>query len=257
MPNNNKGKILIIEDEEILLNVLSKKIKDDGFDVLAARDGKEGLSQIKNGKPDLILLDMLLPKLNGFGVLTKLKENKNNIPIIIISNSGQPVDIGKALKLGVYDYLVKAELDPDEIIEKIHHCLTNIQNNNCANSVAKKILVVEDDKFLRDLCVKKLNQMNFCVDSAVEGIEGLKKIIKDKPDLILLDIIMPGMEGFEILENVRADKDKEIAKIPIIILSNLGQETDVKKAMLLGANDYLIKAHFTIDDIVNKINKYL
>ncbi|MEA3463485.1 MAG: response regulator [Patescibacteria group bacterium] len=256
MSNNNK-KILIIEDEEILLNVLSKKIKDNGFDVLVARDGENGLAQIKSGKPDLILLDMLLPKLDGFGVLEKLKENKNNIPIVIISNSGQPVDVGRALKLGAYDYLIKAELSPDEIIEKVHHCLINIQNNNRAESGAKKILVVEDDKFLRDLCVKKLNQMNFCVDSAINGIEGLEKIIKDKPDLVLLDIIMPGMEGFEILERVRADKNEKIAKIPIIMLSNLGQETDVKKAMLLGANDYLIKAHFTIDDIINKISKYL
>ncbi|MCK4540090.1 response regulator [Candidatus Parcubacteria bacterium] len=121
----------------------------------------------------------------------------------------------------------------------------------------KTILIVEDDEFLRSLCAKRLNQTGFHVDVAVDGIEGFEKIIKEKPDLVLLDIIMPGMEGFAILKETRANKNRAIAKIPIIMLSNLGQESDIKKATELGATDYLIKAHFTIDDIIDKINKYL
>ena len=257
--SNNKKTVLIIEDEELLLNVLSKKIEDKNFNVITAMDGEEGLTKIKKEKPDLILLDMMLPKIDGFGVLRKLKEDKNNIPIIIISNSGQPVDIDEALKLGVRDYLIKAKFEPNEIIDKINNCLAGDQDNSSASGKTggKKILIVEDDEFLRSLCAKKLNQTGFRVDLAIDGNEGFEKIIKGKPDLVLLDIIMPGMEGFEILEKVRSNKNKAIAEIPIIMLSNLGQESDIKKAKELGATDYLVKAHFTIDDIADEINKYL
>ncbi|MCK4554328.1 response regulator [Candidatus Parcubacteria bacterium] len=126
-----------------------------------------------------------------------------------------------------------------------------------SKSGAKKILIVEDDQFLLDLCVKRFNQSGYNVDFAVNGEEGLEKIIKNKPDLILLDLIIPGIDGFDVLEKVRVNKNKSIAKIPIIVLSNLGQTSDVQKALNLGASDYLIKAHFTTDDIISKVKKYL
>ena len=257
MANNIGKKILIIEDEKILLDVLSKKIKEQGFSVFTAVDGEAGLRQIKKNKPDLIILDMLLPKVDGYGVLQKMKEDNINIPVVIVSNSGQPVDIDKALKLGACDYLIKAEFEPAEVVEKIHRWLIDKPSNNSVKPGAKKILVVEDDKFLRDLCVKKLSQTGYNVDFSGDGVGGLEKIIKDKPDLVLLDIILPGLEGFEVLERVRSNKNKKIAQTPIIVLSNLGQESDVKKALKLGANDYLIKAHFTIDDIIDKIKKII
>ncbi len=250
----NKKKILIIEDEEILLNILSKRIKDENFTVFTAKDGEKGLDRIKKDKPDLILLDMLLPKVDGFGVLEKMKKDNINIPVIIISNSGQPIDIDRAIELGACDYLIKAKFEIDEIIEKIHRCLMIGQSSK---SGAKKILIVEDDQFLLDLCVKRFNQSGYNVDFAVNGEEGLEKIIKNKPDLILLDLIIPGIDGFDVLEKVRVNKNKSIAKIPIIVLSNLGQTSDVQKALNLGASDYLIKAHFTTDDIISKVKKYL
>ncbi|MCK4554723.1 response regulator [Candidatus Parcubacteria bacterium] len=122
---------------------------------------------------------------------------------------------------------------------------------------AKKILIVEDDQFLLDLCVKRFNQSGYKVDFAVDGEKGLEKIIENKPDLILLDLIIPGIDGFDVLKKVRVNKSKSIAKIPIIVLSNLGQKSDVQKALKLGASDYLIKAHFTTDDIISKVKKHL
>ena len=255
--SNNKKTILIIDDEEILLDVLSKKIRDEKFNVLTAKDGQEGLDRIKKDKPDLILLDMLLPKVDGYGVLEEMKKDNITIPVVIISNSGQPVDIDRAIKLGVCDYLIKAEFEPAEVVEKIRRCLIIKQDNGRDKHKSKIILIIEDDKFLRDLCIKKFDQMGFKVDFAIDGLEGIRKIINNKPNLVLLDLIIPGIEGFEILKKVRADKDKSIAKIPIIVLSNLGQESDMEKAMSLGANEYLIKAHFTIDDVAQRVKKYL
>ncbi|MCK4553991.1 response regulator [Candidatus Parcubacteria bacterium] len=186
-----------------------------------------------------------------------MKKNNITIPVVIISNSGQPVDIDRAIKLGACDYLVKAEFEPAEVVEKIRRCLIIKRDNGSGKHKSKTILIIEDDKFLRDLCIRRFDQMGFKIDFAGDGLEGMRKIIDNKPNLVLLDIIIPGIEGFELLKKIRAHKDKTIAKIPIIVLSNLGQESDMGKAMSLGANEYFIKAHFDIDDIANKVKKYL
>jgi len=121
----------------------------------------------------------------------------------------------------------------------------------------KKILIVEDEKFLRELMATKLEKENFGVVTAVDGIEAIKKTETEKPDLILLDIILPGKDGFEVLRAIRAMTDKTVAQTPIIMLTNLGQESDREKAVQLGANDYLVKAFFTTDEIVQKMNEFL
>jgi len=121
--------------------------------------------------------------------------------------------------------------------------------------MAKTILVVEDDKFLRELISRKLTGEDFDVLEAVDGEEGIKKIKEGKPDLVLLDLILPGIDGFEFLAKAR--EDPETSSIPIIILSNLGQREEVDKGLKLGAVDYLIKAHFTPGEIIEKIKNTL
>ncbi|MFH1036726.1 MAG: response regulator [Patescibacteria group bacterium] len=119
----------------------------------------------------------------------------------------------------------------------------------------KTILVIEDDKFLRELMSQKLVKEGYKISEAVDGEEGLKKIKEEKPGLVLLDLILPGIDGFEVLS--RAKADPEIGKIPVIILSNLGQREDIEKGLKLGATDYLIKAHFTPGEIIDKIKKII
>ena len=116
-----KKKILIIEDEEILLNLLQKKLTNEGYDISIARDGEEGLLKMKEIKPNLILLDIIMPRLDGFGVLEKIikDEELKKIPVIIISNSGQPVELERAKKLGTKDWLIKTEFDPQEVVSKV------------------------------------------------------------------------------------------------------------------------------------------
>ena len=121
--------------------------------------------------------------------------------------------------------------------------------------MAKTILVIEDDKFLRELISRKLIGEGFDVLEAVDGEEGIKKIKEGKPDLVLLDLILPSIDGFEVLTRVR--DDPEVSSIPVIILSNLGQREEVEKGLKLGAVDYLIKAHFTPGEIIEKIKNVL
>ncbi len=122
---------------------------------------------------------------------------------------------------------------------------------------AKKILIVEDDAFLRELCSKKLEKSGYDIILATDGNEALKKIKEEQPDLVLLDIILPGIEGFEVLRRVRELKDEIVSKTRIVMLSNLGQKSDIDKAKRLGATDYIVKAHYTTDDIYEKTKDIL
>ena len=118
-----------------------------------------------------------------------------------------------------------------------------------------KILIVEDDKFVRELIVQKLTEEKFEVSSAKDGEEGVAKVESEKPDLVLLDLILPGIDGFEVISRIR--KNPDIESMPIVILSNLGEKNDVDRGIKLGANDYMIKAHFTPKEIVEKVRGIL
>jgi len=254
MPDGQPLKILIVEDEEALRQTLQFKLSHEGYEVVTAEDGIQGLEQIKTTKPDVVLLDILMPKLDGFGVLERLHTEGTipQLPVIIISNSGQPVEIERALKLGARDYLVKAEFSPDEVLEKVHKVMGQPTTSPATNG---RVLIVEDDQFLRDLMERKLKKEGFTVDTAIEGDTGLQKIAATKPDLVLLDIILPGLDGFSILEKLK--QNPEVANIPVILLTNLGQRDDVEKGLRLGAAGYLVKAHFTPGDIVEKVKAVL
>jgi len=121
--------------------------------------------------------------------------------------------------------------------------------------MAKKILIIEDDNFLRELIVQKLMAEGFEMSEAVDGEEGLKKVKEIKPDLVILDLILPGIDGYEVLYQVK--KDPSTTKIPVIILSNLGQKEDVERGLKMGAIDFLIKAHFTPAEIIEKVKASL
>lgn len=113
-----------------------------------------------------------------------------------------------------------------------------------------KVLVVEDDKFLTNIYEVKLTNEGFNVKIAVNGEDGLKAVEDFKPDVILLDLILPKLSGFEFLEEL---KGKQRSEIPVVVLSNLGQEEDVQRAKKLGALDYLVKATTPIKEVVAKI----
>lgn len=118
-----------------------------------------------------------------------------------------------------------------------------------------KVLIVEDDKFLRELINRKLQTEGFETFLAIDGEIGLQLVEKERPDIILLDLILPGINGFEVLAKIK--ENERIKDIPIIIFSNLGQKDDIEKGIGLGAADYLVKAHFTPNEIIEKIKEVL
>lgn len=120
----------------------------------------------------------------------------------------------------------------------------------------KKVFIVEDDEFLRSLNAKKLEGEGYEVAVAVDGPSAITSIPQVLPDLIFLDLLLPGgKDGFDVLSAIKADEKTK--NIPVIVFSNLGQKEDIEKARALGAQDFLVKANFTLDDVVLKIKEVL
>ena len=119
----------------------------------------------------------------------------------------------------------------------------------------KLLLLIEDDEFLANLLVGRFKKEGINFDLAMDAESGMIKALKNKPDLIALDLLLPGMDGYEFLEKIRANE--KLVSVPVIVLSNLGQKSEIDRAMELGAKDFLVKAHFDLDDIVQRIRKFL
>ncbi len=266
-------KILIVEDDTFLGEVLVQKLHVNGFETKLVTDGDIGLEQMREWKPDLVLLDIILPRKSGYEVLEVKSSDATivHIPTIIISNSGQPVEINRALALGVKDYLIKAELDPEEVIAKVRLQLDMGTNPPVSvidttpkvsagvppipQLAGKTIMWVEDDKFLSDIIGRKLQAEKCTLLHAGTGEEAFRLLERTVPDIILLDILLLGMDGFEILRRIKSQSDTK--NIPVILLSNLGQKADMEKGRALGASRFLVKAMVTLDEIVQAIKVVL
>lgn len=264
-------KILIVEDDITLLHSLKAKLINAGYEVLTAEDGEKALEAIKS-MPDAILLDLLLPKKGGMEILKELQQfpNLSALPIIIISNSGQSVEIEEARRLGAKDFLVKTDFTPQEVLAKLarfvpppnitavkrEELLNKIENNSPSKLPNKGlILVVEDDSFLRKLLVQKLTHDGFRILEAEGGKEALEYLKSEVPTVILLDLIMQGIDGFQVLQEIRSNQRTK--NVPVVVLSNLGEQENIDRAKSLGADDYLIKAHFVLEEIVEKISSLI
>ncbi len=117
------SKILLVEDDPFLSSLLKNRLQKEGLEVALAKDGEEALNSLKSGKPDLILLDLILPKKSGFEVMEEIRNDpqmqSQDVQIIIISNLGQPEDISRGQELGAIEYFIKAKTSIDELVEKI------------------------------------------------------------------------------------------------------------------------------------------
>lgn len=249
--------VLVVEDNEALGSVMMNKLESAGYRAVRAEDGEQGLAMIESEHPDLVLLDILLPKVNGYEVLETLNASGKiqELPVIILSNSGQPVEINRLLRLGARDYFVKADFSPDEVLEKVHAVLakeTAAQESSERRGMS--ILMIEDDELLRTLFVQgtKESGSNDEIIYAKSGEDGLKILETRKPTVILLDLLMTGgIDGFQTLSQIR--QDRRYDDIPVVILSNLGKQEDIERTKQLGADEFLIKSNYSIPEILNRV----
>lgn len=263
-PSNSARSIFLIEDEEVLAELLKRKLEAAGYLVTVYSDGAAGIAAIRSTTPDLVLLDMQLPKMNGMEVLRTLSKEHitPGLPVFIISNSGQPIEIELAKELGVRDYLIKLNFEPDEILNKVN-ILLNVDRADAGAKDASmgheikgpSVLVVEDDVFLSELLARAMYKKHFKVDSA-PNVDQARTILNQKQiDLICLDALLPGTDGFTFLRELKATP--AFKHIPVLILSNLGQKEEMEKGMQLGAAGYYIKATKSPNEIVEKVASLL
>ncbi len=264
----NKKRLLLIEDEEVILELLREKLVDAGYEVAVAKDGISGLTLIRETKPDLVLLDMVLPGLSGFEILEKMKEEGllPALPVLIISNSGQPIELERVLHLGVRDYLIKVNFDPHEVLTRVRNLL-QVEGEANKKSVAastlpggestggRRILIVEDDLLLVGLLERKFLEEGYRVYKALDADQAKRVLEANQADAILLDMVLPGMDGFTLLRQLK--EDARWKEIPVVVISNLGQQEEIEKGLRLGAADYIVKANISPAEIVQKVEGVL
>ncbi|GEM_PF-359494 len=252
-------KILIILEEDLFLgNVINDKIRKEGFETLFINNARIALEQMNKFKPDLVVLDINLNTLNPFKLLEEKnqKEDLRSIPVITISPSGDVDEIRRTLDLGVRDYIVKSQFNADELVGKIRIQLLKMGVKDGKSVLeGRKVMWVEDDQFLSDLIARKLSQQKCQLLFSRTGEEALKVLEQDQPDIILLDLLLPGISGFEVLKAVKTHE--KLKNIPVIILSNFTQNNEIERTRAMGADRFLTKATVVLDDIVKEIQSVL
>jgi DNA-binding response OmpR family regulator len=283
--------ILIADNETEFRANLQEKLERAGYTTAIVASGSGVVGNVLEANPDMVLLSLDIEGRDGLEIIQDLKtrDETRATAVIAISESGDPMEVEKAREAGADDFLIRAIFDPDEVLQKLSK-VTNapidpsvhvddklsetaqeledvladveIPQSPPAGSAKTKagkagtVMIIEDDKFLReDLYGRKLRAAGFTVESAEDGDTAFRMLATMIPDIVILDLVLPGMDGFEILQKIReGEKTKDV---PVIIVSNLGQQEDVDKAMELGATDFMVKANFTLDEIASRIRSII
>ncbi len=258
-------KILIIENDPTISDPLVAGFARAGYETFLSFDPNVVISGITQLHPDAIILDIDMGGIDGFSLFESIRALPDPAvaatPVVVVSATGDIAEISRAIKLNIKDYFLKSEFDPSEAITKVMrifgdmHDGATIETSLSSETIKTKLLIVEDDKFLRDLAVQKLEKEHLQVYAAMDGEQGVALAEEHIPSLILLDILLPGIDGFEVLKRIRANK--ALDKTHIVMLSNFGQKEDLERAFAAGADKFLVKANYTLDEIVQEAKKVM
>jgi DNA-binding response OmpR family regulator len=251
-----KEKILIIETDGSLGERISEALHKDGYTVNLIKNGPEGLKGIYD-LPHLVLMDVDLAGADSYGILMEKQAEPMlaDIPIFLISAQGVPIDMRRIPQNGVADFLISLHMEPAEIVTRVNRYFKHEpvpgKIFSSSDASAKKILWVEDDKLIGTILSKKLIDSGFNLFHTKNGQDALVALKQTMPDAIILDLVLPNMSGFDILQEIK--KDQRLAKVPVMILSNLSKQSDIERAKILGAQRFLVKAAVSLDQIVSEV----
>ena len=206
-PESRLGTVLVIDDDLSLQKFLGEGLTKEGYRVIHAYGGEEGIERARDVRPDVITLDIIMPGTDGWVVLTRLKADPElrDIPVILVTVRG---DAEMGIALGAADYLTKP-VDLDALVATVRRM--------CASKERAEILVVDDDESTRTLLRRVLSKQGWEVVEAKDGRVALDAIDRSRPDVILLDLLMPVLDGFEVMKML--DRDEKLRDIPVIILT--------------------------------------
>ncbi len=244
------GTVLVIDDDAIARDLIKRHLVKEGFRVHPAVNGQEGLRMAAEIKPDAITLDVLLPSMDGWTVLSRLKDNPElaDIPVIIVTMV-EHKQMGYAL--GAADYLMKP-IDKQTLV----HVLERYRITSAPRFVGEHhVLIVEDDLPTRELMERTLEKVGWRVTAVENGLIALNALADEMPDLILLDLMMPEMDGFQFISNLR--NNPEWCKIPTIVIT--AKELSITERMALNGNvqDVLQKGTFDRTKLLEQVSNLL
>ncbi len=226
------GKILVVDDDPALIRLLHSKLTEQGYEVESAGDGQEALAKYRDFQPDLIILDILMPGMDGYTFVLEFKKigDLKMTPIIILTSRPSMREIF-AIE-GINDYIIKP-FKTEDLLRKIEKRMT---------AKGKKILVVDDEPEVVDVIKSRLTRNGYDVITAYNGMEGLEVAKKERPDLIVLDVMMPKLDGYHVCRMLKFDQ--KYRNISIVVLSALAaQEENILIAKQVGADACLAKPY--------------
>ncbi|HNQ78054.1 MAG TPA: response regulator [Acidobacteriota bacterium] len=240
-------RILVVDDDLSFRKLVEKEFKPLGFTIHLAEDGEKALEALESFRPHIVILDLLLPKIDGFEVGRRIRETPGFESVHILMVTAvymDEEDIRRGIKQGANGYYFK----PDLILTKPVHikelrdavvfmCKEVKEPKEQGQKLRDTILVIDDDEKNRKLLKMRLQSEDYIVKEAADGLEGLKAIDEQVPELIVCDVKMPGMSGLDLVKEIR---EKEI-DIPIIVMTAYGSESIAVDAFKRGADDYFIK----------------
>lgn len=244
-------KILIVDDSAAARSFIVSRLASRKSQIREAADGEEALALIRQDQAfDLILTDIDMPRLDGIQLCKKLKTDPltQSIPVIMISNFDSDEDVEKGFRAGASAYISKAEVK-ERLVQTIDDTLSQTDFRG-----GRQILVVEDSEAIRRLVSGYLAQSGFEVLVAADGEEALEKLKENKPDLVLSDITMPGMDGLQLLKTIKSDPQK--ADIPFVVMSVHKERRYMHYMIEHGAASYLVKP-FKLDELIILIDRLL
>ena len=205
--DTGQGKVLVIDDDPVVRELISRFLTKEGFQVICASAGSEGVAMAKQHKPDVISLDVLMPGMDGWSVLMQLKDADEtaDTPVIMVSIIDEK-KIGYSL--GAADYLTKP-IDRKRLI--------HVMDKHCQGRFVGPVLLVDDDAAVRGLVCAMLEKEDVDVVQAADGQQALELLEQLSPQIILLDLMMPVMDGFEFLEELK--KRPELQSVPVVVIT--------------------------------------
>ncbi|PTL80035.1 response regulator [Vitiosangium sp. GDMCC 1.1324] len=233
------GTVLVVDDDPLVQHLVSGQLGPAGFTVVTATDGLEALKKARELRPHAIVLDIYLPRLDGWSVLSALKSEPDlaRIPVIIISVEEQRA---RGFSLGACDYLVKP-IEPEHLVEVVRRSIGTVTG-------AGEVLVVDDDASTRELVSRSLRRAGFSTSEAHSGEDALLKARVSPPTLVVLDLMMPNLDGFEVLRRLRAEK----LNVPVVVLTGKTLSAEEQAVLRDGFAGFVQKGGHALEEVIGQ-----
>ncbi|MBU1577048.1 MAG: response regulator [Candidatus Edwardsbacteria bacterium] len=257
MQEKETARILVVDDDANIINFFQAVLEEQGYTVATAGNGIEAIKKVKEFHPEVILLDVIMPEMDGYEVTEELKGDPatSSISIILVTGMDTLDDKVRGLEAGADDFITKP-FNFDELVARVRSLvklkrlqdqLANLQKEFTQDILLKQkqklsqniILVVEDDERISKVMSNVLGTGGYITHIVKDGLEAMEFLKDNVPDIILLDLMLPGLDGMEVLKRIR---EKPLTKeVPVIVITAVDDFKTKIKGLYIGADDYLVK----------------